>query len=173
MASRDSLKSFQTRLADRLQAAQSGGSAASWLAVDASGMRVLLPLSHAGEIFSWTEVKRVPYVHDWFMGVANLRGVLNGVIDLGRFLGQTPGASRDVARARLVGLNPLFDLNAALLVDGLLGLKTVDAFAESAKPEADAPEHFGHMYVDTQGERWQEINLQKLTQAPDFLAIGA
>ena len=172
MASRDSLKSFQARLANRLQAAQTGGSAASWLAVDASGLRVLLPLSHAGEIFSWSEVKRVPYVQSWFMGVANLRGVLNGVIDLGGFLGQAASTSRDAARARLVGLNPLFDVNAALLVDGLLGLKTVDAFAESMAPDSAAPEHFGHAYIDTQGERWQEINLQKLTQSPDFLAIS-
>ena len=174
MAARDSLKTFQNRLNDRLQAAQLGGVSASWLGVDAGGQRVLLPLSHAGEIFPWSGARRVPYAQPWFVGVASLRGVLNGVIDLGLFLGQgSVSAGRAMPQARLIALNPVLDVNAALLVDGLLGLKTVDAFAAAVAPDGQVPAYFGHRYEDTQGQHWQELNLQSLAQDAGFLGVGA
>jgi hypothetical protein len=51
MAGKQALREFQTRLAERLQAARSQGVAASWLAVRAGDARLLVPLSHAAEIF--------------------------------------------------------------------------------------------------------------------------
>ena len=83
---KQALRDFQHRLAERLQAARTQGVAASWLAVRAGAERLLVPLSHAAEIFPWTDVQRVPYVQPWFLGVANLRGNLCGVVDLAAFL---------------------------------------------------------------------------------------
>ena len=77
MSNKQALREFQSRLAERLQSARTTGVAASWLAVETGDLRLLFPLSHAGEIFSWTDVQRVPYVQPWFMGVANLRGGLS------------------------------------------------------------------------------------------------
>ena len=88
MANRQALRELQTRLADRLQAARTNISqGASWLAVQVAGHNYLLPLEQAGEIFSWPGVLRVPYTNTWFWGVANLRGSLVGVVDLGAYLG--------------------------------------------------------------------------------------
>ena len=52
-STRQSLKDLQERLAARLADAKKAGAEASWLAVEAGGERYLLPLVHAGEIFSW------------------------------------------------------------------------------------------------------------------------
>ena len=48
MSSKQALREFQSRLAERLQSARTAGVAASWLAVEAGAARLLLPLSHAG-----------------------------------------------------------------------------------------------------------------------------
>lgn len=177
MSNKQALREFQSRLAMRLQAAQAVGVAASWLAVEAGAQRLLFPLSHAGEIFPWTDVQRVPYVQPWFMGVANLRGGLSGVIDLAHFVsGSESGPARsegDLAPCRLVALNPVLGVNCALLVDRLLGLRTTEAFASSTPSAPTAPQYFGHRYTDGAGQSWQELNLQLLSQHPAFLGIGA
>ena len=192
MSTKQALREFQNRLTERLQSARTSGVAASWLAVEAGSSRLLLPLSHAGEIFAWTQVRPVPYAQPWFMGVANLRGGLFGVVDLVAFVGssfdversghegapQEPGQAMDrsevqLGQCHLVALNPLLDVNCAVLVDRLLGLRTTGAFAASASPAAGSPPYFGHVYTDAAGVEWQEINLQSLSQHSAFLSIGA
>lgn len=175
MANRQALRELQIRLAERLQAARSENlSVSSWLAVESGGARYLLPLVQAGEIFSWTAVQAVPYTQDWFMGVANLRGGLTGVVDLARLLGHGVVRSELVlSETSLLAFNAALEVNAALLVDRLVGLRGTDEFASSEPPSADAPDFFGTTYVDAGGARWQELNLQVLSQHPAFLSIGA
>jgi twitching motility protein PilI len=174
MANREALREFQSRLAERLSTARSTGLAASWLAVEAAQRNFLLPLSQSGEIFPWTGSQPVPYTRPWFLGVSNLRGGLYGIVDLGDYLGgAAPAAEPARDQARLVALNPALNVNCALLIDRLIGLRGVDAFVESMPAPADAPAHFGSQYADAQGLHWQEINLQLLSQQPQFLSIGA
>lgn len=176
MANRTALRELQTRLATRLQAARTEGVAASWLAVEASGTRYLLPLSQAGEIFPFAQIQAVPYTQRWFMGVANLRGGLYGVVDLASFVtGAMPLARPESVRneARLVALNSLLEINCALLIDRLAGLRNVDAFASSAPPHEGAPPWFGSGYTDPTGTRWQELDLQALSRQAEFLSISA
>jgi len=177
MASRDALRAFQSRLAGRLQAARTSNISASWLAVEAGESRYLFPLGHAGEIFPWVAPQPVPYTRPWFLGVANLRGGLFGVVELAGFAGGTmparPAGDAWHSQSRLVALNEALDVNCALLIDRLVGLRGVDAFTESRTPEPGAPGWYGHSYIDAAGARWQEINLQTLSQQPEFLSIGA
>ena len=177
MANRDALRAFQSRLASRLQAARTSDVSASWLAVEAGDAKYLFPLGHAGEIFPWVAPQSVPYTEPWFLGVANLRGGLYGVVQLSSFAGGavTAPVVNDAARAqsRLVALNEMLDVNCALLIDRLVGLRGVEAFVASEAPQGDAPPWFGNSYTDAAGGRWQEINLQALSQQPQFLSIGA
>ena len=64
-------------------------------------------------------------------------------------------------------------MNAALLVDRLVGLRGAQAFVASEPPAAEAAAYWGNTYVDAQGTRWQELNLQALAQHPTFLSISA
>ncbi|MDM0012350.1 chemotaxis protein CheW [Variovorax sp. J22P168] len=177
MANRDALRAFQSRLAGRLQAARTSDVSASWLAVEAGEANYLFPLGHAGEIFPWVAPQSVPYTEPWFLGVANLRGGLYGVVQLSTFAGGAASApvANEASRAqsRLVALNELLEVNCALLIDRLVGLRGVDAFVASEAPQQDAPPWLGHSYQDAAGGRWQEINLQALSQQPQFLSIGA
>ncbi|RYF29875.1 MAG: chemotaxis protein CheW [Comamonadaceae bacterium] len=176
MANRQALRELQTRLADRLQVARTQGVAASWLAVEAGGRKYLFPLSQAGEIFPWVSTQAVPYTQPWFLGVSNLRGGLFGVVDLASYVtGQPAPPKTEMARneSRLVALNAALDINCALLIDRLAGLRNQDAFVDFAERAADTPVFFGHQYIDPNGAAWQEINLQQLAQQAHFLTIGA
>ncbi|MCG2595618.1 chemotaxis protein CheW [Ramlibacter sp. XY19] len=176
MANREALRELQSRLASRLQAARSEGVQAAWLAVEAAGNKYLFPLSQAGEIFPFAATQGVPYTHPWFLGVANLRGGLYGVVDLGSYVsGQPPAQRSDAGRAesRLVALNQLLEINCALLIDRLAGLRNMEAFTASNQPPEGSPDYFGSGYTDATGAHWQEINLQALSQQPQFLSISA
>jgi twitching motility protein PilI len=119
---------------------------------------------------------RVPYTKPWFLGVVNLRGGLYGVVDLARFMGGAEAPARDEAscrQAQLVTLNVDLGANCALVVDELLGLRRQDAFSTALPTPLGSPAYFGHLFLDAQGQRWQEIDLHLLSQSSSFLEIGA
>jgi len=112
MANKQALRDLQSRLAERLQAARTQVRGQSWLAIESSGRGFLLPLRQAGEIFALGPILPVPYSHRWFLGVANLRGHLHGVVDLAGFLGvKPPEAAGREQQSRLVGFNQALDIN--------------------------------------------------------------
>lgn len=178
MANRQALRDLQTRLAERLQAARTNASqGASWLAVQAGGRNYLLPLEQSGEIFSWPGVLRVPYTNRWFWGVANLRGSLAGVVDLASYLGHpVERTEQSLQEASLLAINPALQVNVALVVDRLQGLRGVDDFVTSTEAQAQdtgeaVSEMVGASYTDSTGLVWQVLQLHQLVQSPDFLSI--
>ncbi len=176
MANREVLRALQGRLADRLQASKSEGFSVSWLAVKAAGLNYLFPLSQSGEIFPLPALQLVPYTQNWFLGVANLRGGLHGVVDLAAFLDPNVSFSRGYsmsANASVISFNSELELNCALKVDSLAGLRHADNFSASHEVAPNAPAFFGHSYQDQEGQNWQEVNLQLLARHPQFLSINA
>lgn len=175
MANRQVLRDLQVRLAQRLTAAKSEASTASWLAVEVHGERYLLPLVQVGEIYPWAPVQAVPYTQPWFAGVASLRGGVHGVIDLGGLLhrapAQAPLADRVTSESRLVSLHPALGVNAVLWIDRLLGLRNAATFGAVADAPAGAPAYCSRCLVDHEKLSWQELDLQLLANEPEFLSI--
>lgn len=178
MANREALRELQTRLAERMQAARREQRGQSWLAVECRGHGLLLPLEQAGEIFPPTALMPVPHTRDWFVGVANLRGGLHGVVDLARFLGLPAAAPAEAAReqSRLIAFSASLGLNCALLVDRLAGLRS----SEQLRTEADAPgdggtrpAFAGARWRDADGRGWQALDLAALARDSQFLSIVA
>jgi twitching motility protein PilI len=171
MANKEALRELQGRLAERLAAAKTQQRGKSWLAVECAGRGFLFPLREAGEIFPFSPLQPVPHTHRWFLGVANLRGHLNGVVDLAGFLGVKTGeAQRD--QARLVGFNQDLDINCALLVDRLAGLRSDEQLSpEPDEAAAQRPAFVGGRYRDAAGRLWQELALAELATDPAFLRI--
>lgn len=176
MAKREALRELQSRLAQRLQAAMTEVPSASWLAVQCGGMGLIFPLRTAGEIFTAAGVLPVPHTQPWFLGVANLRGGLHGVVDLGAFLGLRP---RPLAldslgdQARLLALNPGTGGHCAVLIDRLAGLRNPGQLTRLPDPPQARPSFAGAVYRDTQGLVWQELDLAALAQQEQFLGIAA
>lgn len=176
MANREALRELQIRLASRLEAARSEGVSASWLAVKAGEANCLFPLAQSGEIFPLAHVQVVPYARPWFLGVVNLRGGLYGVVDLAGFMGNGASLARtdqSLAQASVITFNAGLELNCALMVDSLAGLRKREAFADAVAPPQGSPAYFGTRFTDLNGVSWQEINLQSLSQLAEFLRIGA
>ncbi|MEO5771025.1 MAG: chemotaxis protein CheW [Burkholderiaceae bacterium] len=180
MANKQALRELQTRLAERMQAARTQPRGQSWLAVECRGHGLLLPLEQAGEIFAMSALLRVPHTQPWFVGVANLRGGLHGVVDLARFvgLGDRPLEAGARDQARLVALGVPLGLNVALLVDRLAGLRAIeqlqpDSGASDAAAAADRPAFAPALWRDAQGRRWQALDLAALARDVRFLSIVA
>jgi len=176
MANRQALRDLQTRLAGRLQQARTEGVAAGWLAVEVSGRRYLLPLAQSGEIFPLATVQKVPYTQAWFMGVANLRGGLFGVVDLASFiLGTTSQRNFEGGvheQARLIALNSAMEINCAVLIDRLGGLRNVGDFVSREAMSEDSPAFMSARYQDKSGQDWIELDLQVLANSQQFLGIS-
>ncbi len=175
MANREAIRELQTRLASRLQTARSQGLSVSWLAVRAGGLNYLFPLGQSGEIFPVHAMHSVPYAKGWFNGVINIRGGLYGVVDFAAFLQDNASIARHEPPAQepsVVTLNAALEVNCALQVDVLAGLRGPESFASYSSAPAGSPEYFGNHFVDTQGVHWQEINLRTLSLSPVFLSIS-
>lgn len=174
MANKEALRELQGRLAERLQEARELDHTVGWLAVECAGYPFLLPLAEAGEIFQPGSLVTVPHVLPWFLGVANLRGALTGVVDLAGFLGLRERASAAAReQGRLVALSPRFEVNAALLVDRLAGLRNLEQLVPVAmSAAAAAPAFIGAHYRDGAGRIWQELSLAALARDERFLRIA-
>ena len=106
--------------------------------------------------------------------MANLRGTLTGVIDLAVLLGSPQSRTEQaLAGCALLTLGAGLEVNAALLVDRLIGLRAAQAFVAAEPPQGEAAAYWGSTYIDAQGTRWQELSLQALAQHPTFLSISA
>lgn len=171
MSKKEALSQFQTRLADRLQSSgqDAGDVTANWLAVEISGAGFVLPLSQSGEIFPWAEPQSIPYAKAWFLGVANLRGALCGVVSLSKYFDLAPQQENEISTKstfqdrRLIGFHPSLELNTVVVVDRLIGLKS---------KEHMQPTEIENQYRDVQGSLWREVNLQLLAQNPTFISIA-
>jgi twitching motility protein PilI len=169
---REALVKLQTRLAEQLALAKTQVRGRSWLAVECAGLGFLFPLKEAGEIFPMTPVLSVPHTAAWFLGVANLRGHLHGVVDLARFLGiKAESTYRD--QSRMVAFNPSFDINCALVVDRLAGLRNEGEIQLEPDAGDPRPSFVSDRYRDQGGRVWQELKLASLANTEAFLKIVA
>jgi twitching motility protein PilI len=177
MANKEALRDLQKRLADRLQEVRQQAPVRNWLAVEIAGHGFLLPLDQAGEIFPLSPIQAVPHSQKWFLGVANLRGQLHGVVDLAGFVGLPPRVARlpgELAprdAGRLVAFNAGLQLNVALLIDRLMGLRNASLLTVSPSQDQAAPHFVGQQLADAQGRTWYELDLSALVSAEAFMKI--
>lgn len=169
---RTRLREFQAQLVDRMQAARSGvDTRVNLLGVMVGSTRCLLSLQEAGEIVSVGSITPVPLTHDWFLGLANIRGNLISVIDFARFQGLAPTPiDKD---CRVVAFAPGLSFNSGLLVSRVMGLRNI------AEMELQAEESSGNAvswstrrYLDRESQVWNEVNLSMAVQDPQFLHVG-
>jgi twitching motility protein PilI len=167
------LRAFQQELATRLAAKTAAQVEQSRLGIACAGAQWLIRLADAGEVIAMPQMASVPMTKPWYLGVANIRGNLYGVIDFAGFLGHplepiTPGASQ----SRLVLFGPRTgELRAGLVVHRVLGLRNLAELSRSEAPQ-DAPAWYGARWAESGGTVWQEIDLARLAQDAAFLQVG-
>ncbi|MBC7453478.1 MAG: chemotaxis protein CheW [Massilia sp.] len=154
------LRQYQIQLLERMQAARAGGAASvQQLGVLVGSARTLIALTEAGEIAPLTTLTRVPLTQPWYLGLANIRGNLVGVIDLARYLGE--GASAPGPDSRLVTFAGALGFNCALLVARVYGLRDAQGMVAA-----------GALLVDAEGCDWRALDLAALVREERFLHVG-
>jgi twitching motility protein PilI len=164
-----SLREFQQGLAQRLREAQAEAEPTSRLGVQAGSLNWLLKLDDAGEMLPLPEISGVPLTKPWYMGLANIRGVLASAVDFAAFMGgeqtvRTPDC-------RLLLFAERFHSFSGLVISRMLGLKNLQAM-QPAEESADRP-WIGAVYRDEDGRLWRELDIGALVAHDDFLQVGA
>jgi twitching motility protein PilI len=163
-----SLREFQQDLVERLKGAADQTSSGTRLGVQAGGVNLLLRLDEAGEVLPVPAVTSVPLTKPWFLGLANIRGNLHGVIDFALFMGgdQTPRS----ADARIMLVADRYKVNVALLISRMTGLRNVQQLTQETN--AAAMPWIAASYRDGDGLLWQELAAGELVRHADFLRAG-
>lgn len=169
MATKTSLRKFQTDLAQRLAHARAEPVSAARLGVQCGSGLWLIDLSEAGEIMPLPELALVPLTRPWYAGLANARGTLVSVVDFSGFATgyTTPRGPEN----RLVLVNARLGINAALLVSRMLGLRNPRDFTRAPAQGAAQPWE-GQRWSDQTGLQWRELKLASLVAQPEFLKVG-
>jgi twitching motility protein PilI len=163
-----SLREFQQGLAQRLREAQTEAEPTSRLGVQAGSGNWLLKLDDAGEMLPLPEISGVPLTRPWYLGLANIRGVLASVVDFSAFAGgETTARTPD---CRLLLIAERFQSFSGLVISRMLGLKNVQAM-QPVEEKGSRPWIAG-AYRDDEGRLWHELNMGALVAHEDFLHVG-
>lgn len=149
-----------------MDAARDGsGMRDSRLGVMIGDRRSLVDLREAGEIVNLVAMTRVPLSRDWYLGLANVRGNLIGVVDLDCFLGgppQIPGKE-----SRVLVVSAALSGNTGFLLSRILGLRHIQEMTEQPG-DGDGRK----CYLDGDRNEWVEISLAEIVEDPRFLQVG-
>lgn len=169
MARQISLREFQQALAQRLREAQTEAEPTSRLGVQAGSGNWLLKLDDAGEMLPLPDISAVPLTRPWYLGLANIRGVLASVVDFAAFAGGEPTARTPECRLLLIAER--FHSFSGLVISRMMGLKNV----QSMQPfeEKRSRPWIAGVFRDDEGRVWQELDIGALVAHEDFLHVGA
>jgi twitching motility protein PilI len=169
MAKQLSLREFQQGLAQRLREAQAEAEPTSRLGVRAGERNWLVKLDDAGEMLPLPEISSVPLTKPWYLGLANIRGVLASVVDFAAFMGGESTVRTPDCRLLLIA--DRFHASSGLVVSRMLGLRNVQTF--KATTEADTRPWISTAYRDEDGNTWHELDVGQLVAHDEFLHVGA
>lgn len=125
------------------------------------------PMGEVAEVLHEPRCTLMPGVKTWIRGVANLRGRLLPLMDLGGFLGHALPKTGKQRRVLVVEYQDIF---IGLLVDEVVGMQH---FAQDALfPSVPACASFIRGQFDAD-QRWQVFSPFALAQAPGFMDVAA
>lgn len=172
---RDDPFALLAAIESRLQLDRGGdqGRAQHWtgLGFRLGGTWFVAPRDEVREVIAPPPATRVPNAHDWLGGIANVRGELLAIIDLGRYFEQPPPA--DPRGRRVLVLNSK-QLPAGLVVDEIAGYRQFAAAEQRNEMKFDlgmfAPYLLGAFVRD--GQPWYAFSLLRLAQSEGFRAAA-
>lgn len=172
------LLDFERRALDhRAEAPEAQSGPAMWrgLCFGVSGIEAVASIGEIAEILVPPVLTFVPGARPWLLGIANLRGTLLTVIDLGQFMFGRPTVRED--RNRVLVVRQRGAAATGLLVDSVLGQR---GFEEGAAVEAESvvdPQLLPYVpfaFSDVSGDQfWPVISLPTLLRAQTFLDAAA
>lgn len=163
MSKRFNLREFQQGLLDRMQVQAASGVQASTLGVLIGQDNWLVDMADISEVLAVPELTAVPLTKPWYCGVANVRGNIYSIADVGAYMKYDPVTQDVQSRVLLIGQK--FDFNTGLLVAKVLGLRNSRDWRQSEKNNEV-------LYQDSNGQHWRKLDIRQLLQQPEFIQIG-
>jgi twitching motility protein PilI len=136
-----------------------------------AGRHYIAPMRDVTEILTPPELSRVPHARGWVRGIANVRGTLLPVMDLGAYLGKSRINPSRLARVLVIGMQ---GSQAGLLVDEVLGLRHFEAESRRAghtEPDVAIAEYIDGAFV-ADGLTWPVFSMNRLARHPQFMAVA-
>lgn len=168
MSKQSQLREYQTSILARLENAKKAGaeSPAGYLGVVIGGKNVLVNLQEISETLPIMDIHPVPLVKPWFLGVANVRGVLYAINDLAQLVENT--TTQISSSARLLLISDSVTNNVAFLVDRLVGLRKLEEMQLGEKMPDDNICLKEQIYQDGENRTWYMLDCDKLVRSKDF-----
>lgn len=157
------LLEFQRNLFARIREA-GARRAASRLGFVAGGQKWLVDLTDVSEVLVLPPLLPVPLMQPWFLGIANIRGALYGVVDFSAFSGGAPLAN--TAATSLVVLRGA--ARCCLAVDQVLGVSEAD----TTELRAGGAGYMAAEWAAADGSTWKCLNPRALETDPVFTAAA-
>lgn len=125
-------------------------------------------MNEVSEVISISKVAAVPLTQPWFLGLANVRGNLYGITDLGIYLGGSPMPFNLKSRILLANINK--KLSAGFVVNSMLGIRERSEFTllENKKNKVSVL----NQYQDNEKRIWEELSLFTIMREDQFLKIA-
>ena len=168
MSKQSQLREYQTSILARLENAKKAGAEppAGYLGVVIGGKNVLVNLQEISETLPIMDIHPVPLVKPWFLGVANVRGVLYAINDLAMLVENT--FTQISSSARLLLISESVTNNVAFLVDKLVGLRKLEdmQLGETMLDESLCLK--AQTFKDVENNTWYMLDCDKLVNSKDF-----
>ena len=139
------------------------------IAVEVAHHRLLIPMAQVAEVVDLPPTTRLPGTASWLIGVANVRGEILPVVDLGLFLGN-PASSAN-RRCKVVSFQRA-GLNLGAVVDRVVGMRQLDGLdAASASSDAEISALTSATLM-LNAEAWGVLDLDRLVHSDQFKRVA-
>lgn len=146
-----------------MQVQAEGGNLVATLGIVIGQESWLVDMEDISEVLPLPDLTSVPLTRHWYSGVANVRGKIYSITDLGAFMNR--GQTLHDAQSRILLVGQKYNFNAGLLVSKVLGLRNSSGWQSN--------EQDGNIfYQDDTGRQWQKLDIGRLLQQPEFIQIG-
>ena len=132
--------------------------------------RYLIPMTEVSEVIAISKLAHVPLTQPWFLGLANVRGNLYGITDLGVYLGGDPVPFN--LKSRILLVTPGNKLYGGFIVNSMLGIRDLSEFTLAKLAKKKLPSCITAQYKDAEGRQWRELSLFKLIGDEKFLQVA-
>ncbi|CAN4273532.1 CheW Chemotaxis signal transduction protein [Methylophilaceae bacterium] len=169
MSKQSQLREYQNSILARLEDAKKSGAGptAGYLGVVIGSKNVLVNLKEISETLPITDIHVVPLVKPWFLGVANVRGVIYAINDLAQLVENT--LTQVSSNARLLLISESVTNNVAFLVDRLVGLRKLEDMQLGETMAEESLCLNAQTYQDRENHTWYLLDCYKLVNSKDFV----
>ena len=165
-----STEEYQFTLTEQVKSIGKSGTSSTVLGVAAGEDRYLIPMAEVSEVIPIPKLARVPLTQPWFLGLANVRGNLYGITDLGVYLGGNPMQFN--LKSRILLSAPGNKIYGGFIVNSMLGIRNLSEFISVKLARKELPRGITAQYKDTEGRLWRELSLFELIHDEKFLQIN-